>query len=276
VVLTLYQASDWKWDADEQAKREWKSLQISNDGCSAAITYAGSTQGYKDAGCRNISRDYQANSGSISTTAKCVDGEKADEQPEKCFTKVMSRPKVLANASALDAKCKNGFYGKNCQDFALEENDICELAGSHSALPDYNKLPSDNCENGTVFTVFQKKNNTVEFAQLQLCGGASPVNCYIADVCKGPTTTITSTTITSTTTTTTTLDYECHCKVFVDGQGPHCEGKCCTSKGNEGGVGFDSDCKTETSEEGCNERINGVGQQYCLYKTTTYWKNLTR
>merc|ERR1719360_395497 len=136
--------------------------------------------------------------------------------------------------------------------------------------------PSDKCENGTVFTVFQKKNNRVEFAEVQLCGGASPVNCYIDDTCEEPTTTITSTTKTSTTTTTTTLVYECHCKVFVDGQGPGCKGKCCTSKGNEGGVGYDSDCKTETSEEGCTERTNGAGEQFCLYKTTTYWNSVAR
>jgi len=225
-------------------------------------------------------------------------------------------PKALATEDQVADACDGGIYGKLCADFPdLEEGDKCEVAQSplDSALleevgiyhtlgssptpaptkppapaptPDEELKPAGadeelspagaptpaDCRNATVF---QKLSGKVGFANIELCGGEK-ANCYIDNVCEEPTTTITTTTKTITTSTTTTVVYECHCRAFAEGQGPGCSGKCCVRKDNEGGEGFDTDCSTETDENGCNERLNGANQNFCVYKRQSYWKSLAR
>jgi len=177
-------------------------------------------------------------------------------------------PKALATEDKLADACDSDLYGKYCVDFPdLEEGDKCEVVQSNlnAAL-----LQEAGCRNTTVF---QKLSGKVGFANIQLCGGEK-ATCYIDNVCEEPTTITTTTTKTVTTTTTTTLVYECHCRAFADGKGPGCSGKCCVRKDNEGGEGFDSDCDTEKEEKGCNQRLNGANQNFCVYKTQAYWKSL--
>jgi len=143
-------------------------------------------------------------------------------------------------------------------------------AGVGAGPPPQVSKPKADCRN---ITVFQKLDGKVGFANVQLCGGEKS-DCYIDNVCKEPTTTVTTTTITVTTSTTTTVVYECHCKVFAEGQGPGCAGKCCVRENDEGGEGFDTDCSTETDETGCNQRLNGANQNFCVYKKQAYWKSL--
>jgi len=260
---------------------KWLYLLINAPGCVLTLyttaDFSGSSQSYSGAGCHGIQQDLSTGL-SIKTTAKCVEGASTPANPglnpapkpapKPCYKKVQNMPKALATEGGVADACDGGIYGESCVDFPdLEEGDKCEVAQNPLAPV---LLQKADCRN---ITVFQKLDGKVGFANVQLCGGEKS-NCYIDNVCKEPTTTVTTTTITVTTSTTTTVVYECHCKVFAEGQGPGCVGKCCARENDEGGEGFDSDCSTETDETGCSSRLNGANQNFCVYKKQAYWKSL--
>jgi len=183
-------------------------------------------------------------------------------------------PKALAKFDELKHGYDDGhLYGAKFKDFPyLEEGDKCQVAESDVDL-EIALLEEAGCQN---MTVLQKLNGEIDFGEIQLCGGEKP-KCYIRNTCAETTktTTITTTTITVTTTTTTTVLYECHCKVFAEGQGPGCQGNCCAlSSDGTGGSGSDQDCMTETTENKCNGRTNGANQKFCVYESHAHWETL--